>query len=327
MIGIAAALRRSLYARGVLAQASLPRPVISVGNLAAGGTGKTPHVQFLARFFQGLGYSVAVLSRGYRRATRGVVWVSRGEGPLVSALEGGDEPVLLSASLPGVAVLVGESRLAAGRACLESWPADLFLLDDGFQHLALRRDVDILLMDAERGLGNGFTLPFGPLREGPGAARFADALVVTKCADREAGRRAAEAVSFPAGRPVALTRFTAAGFVDRSGRTRPAPEGEVAAFCGIACNRHFAKTLREAGVAVRTFFCFPDHAVYSERDLEKIGRASQGLPLVTTEKDLVRLPEAVPFDVIALRVRVEFIEGWDGLRELLSSRIAGGSAR
>lgn len=328
MIGRVTSAIRLLHRRGMLRTEALARPVVSVGNLAAGGTGKTPHVQFLARFLSGEGMAVAILSRGYRRATRGVVWVSRGDGPIVSATDGGDEPVLLAATLPRVSVLVGESRLAAGLEALRETRPDVFLLDDGFQHFALKRDLDILLVDGERGLGNGLSLPFGPLREPPASARYADALVMTRCPDASAGQRAASDLPFPAGRPVAISRLVPSGVVDRRGAEAAiAPGQEIAAFSGIARNRQFERTLSEAGFRVRTFLGFPDHWPYTAADVERIGAAARGLPVVTTEKDLVRLPGPLPFPAAALRVSVEFVAGWEELAALILDRVGRGGRR
>ena len=329
MIGPIARLRRALYVRGILRVEDLPRPVISVGNLSAGGSGKTPHVQFLAAWMTGLGLKVAVLSRGYGRKSRGVVWVSRGEGPLVSAEEGGDEPVLLAALLPGVAVLAGESRAEAGRECIRRQDVDVFLLDDGYQHLSLRRDADLLLVDAARGLGNRHTLPLGPLREPPGNARFADALIVTRCADLAQGEAAAAAVPFPPERPRAFSRLVPRSLVDRRGAESPLPtrEREVAAFSGLARNDQFAAALRESRFVLRKFLGYRDHHRYRPSDVAGIAAAAGSLPVLTTEKDLVRLPGRVPFDVKALRVGVEFLAGWDALSRLLLERVRSAERR
>jgi tetraacyldisaccharide 4'-kinase len=329
MIGPFASARRAMYARGILRAESLPRPVISVGNLAAGGAGKTPHVQFLASWLSGRGVRVAVLSRGYGRRSGGVVWVSRGEGPLVTCADGGDEPFLLAGTLPGVSVLVGESRAEAGRECLRRQEVDVFLLDDGFQHLALRRDADVLLVDAERGLGNRRTLPFGPLREPAGNARFADALVVTKCGDAARGREVAAAVEFPADRPRASSRLSPRSLVDGGGGEAPLPPPgrRVAAFCGLARNEQFFATLREAGFVLGKTLAYRDHHRYRRSDLEEIASAAAGGMALTTEKDLARLPGDLPFDVRALRVGVEFLEGWDGLSRFLLAKVQGGDAR
>ena len=323
MIGPFAALRRALYGRGILRSEALPRPVISVGNLAVGGSGKTPHVQFLASWLTGLGRKVAILSRGYGRGSRGVVWVSRGGGPLVPPMVGGDEPVLLAASLPGVPVLVGEIRAEAGRECLRRHEVDVFLLDDGFQHLPLRRDADLLLVDAGRGLGNGRTLPLGPLREPARSASHADALVVTKCAGLAQGERTAATLPFPAGRPKAFSRIVSRALVNPRGGESPLPPPgqEVAAFCGLARNDQFAATLRDSGYVVRKFLAYRDHHRYRPADIEDIAAAAGGMPVLTTEKDLVRLPERLPFDVAALRIGVEFLAGWEALSGLLLERI------
>ncbi len=336
MIGPAARCRRFLFRAGVFGSSSLPRPVVSVGNLAVGGTGKTPHVQWIAAWLKARGLRVAVLSRGYGRRTRGVVWASGGEGErpggflgMTEAERVGDEPSLLAQTLPGVPVLVGESRLAAGTECLRALEIDAFLLDDGFQHLALRRNLDIVLIDAVHGLGNRRTLPLGPLREPPGHVRFADALIVGRCATAEDGRRAAEAVPFPRGRPVAFTRLVPCALVSWSGveRPLPAPGQVVIAFSGISRNERFEESLVAAGFRVGRFFGFRDHHPYQPSDLDRIRSAAAGLPVLTTEKDLVRLPGEPPFAVAALRVRVECLEGWNGLSELVLDRIEVQGAR
>jgi tetraacyldisaccharide 4'-kinase len=336
VIGPIARFRRTLYGAGVLRSSSLPRPVVSVGNLTAGGSGKTPHVQFLAGWLSENGVRVAILSRGYGRKTRGVLWVSRGEGAGTTGPRGdaeadrvGDEPALLASTLPGVPVLVGESRFAAGMECLRTVEVDAFLLDDGYQHLSLRRDMDILLVDALRGLGNRWTLPFGPLREPTDHARFADALVVTRCENLEQGRTTLADVPFPPGRPVAFTRIHPFALVDRSGEETPLPPGEkeVVAFSGIAQNDQFANVLRLSGFVVRRFFGFRDHHPYRPDDLERIRAAADGMPVVTTEKDMVRLPGEIPFPLGALRVRVEFLSGWEDLSRLVWERLGRGEGR
>ncbi len=327
MIGPVARLRRALHRAGVLGSGSLPRPVVSIGNLTVGGTGKTPHVQFLARWLCARGAAVAVLSRGYGRRTRGVVWAS-GDPP-ASAGSVGDEPALLARTLPGVAVVVGESRLEAGREALRRRGVDVFLLDDGFQHLALRRDADILLVDGIRGLGNRRTLPFGPLREPPDHAGFADALVVTRCADAAQAARIGATLPFPAGRPLAASRLLPRCLVDVDGREAPLPPAgtRVAAFAGLARNGQFVATLAACGLEVGSFLAFGDHHRYGAADIRRIAAASAGLPVLTTEKDLVRMPGDLPFRPAALRVDVEFLSGWDSLSRLVLERIAGGRGR
>lgn len=326
ILGAAARVRRLLSSAGFLPASPLPRPVVSVGNLAMGGAGKTPHVIHLARWLTGGGRRVGVLSRGYGRKSRGVRWVSFGEGPIVPAAEGGDEPVLIARALPGVPVVVGESRAAAGRELLSRRNVDVFLLDDGFQHLSLRRDVDLLLVECGRGLGNRWTAPLGPLREPPSHARFADALVITKCPDAESGARTARSVPFPPARPTAFSRLSPRGIVGRDGLpSKVAAVGDaVFAFSGLARNAQFRDTLAAAGFRVERFLPFPDHHAYGRGDIERIAREAGGLPAITTGKDLVRLPEHVPFSVGALEVEVEYLDGWEKISRLILERLEGG---
>ncbi|MCL1926102.1 MAG: tetraacyldisaccharide 4'-kinase [Syntrophorhabdaceae bacterium] len=327
IFGTAARVRRFLHGTGVLSAERLARPVLCVGNISAGGTGKTPHVMYLAKWLSGIGRRVAILSRGYRRGSRGVVWVSRGEGKTGGFLECGDEPVLMARSLPGVPVLVGESRAAAGAEALKHVSVDVFLLDDGFQHLSLARDFDLLLVDCGQGLGNRMTLPFGRLREPPSHARFADGLVVTKCPDIAAGERVARSVPFPADSPRAFSRTVPKGMVGLDGKPYDlAPAGsEVFVFSGLAGNAQFRETLSLAGYKIGGFAGFPDHHPYDMRDLARIARESKGRPIVTTEKDLVRIPADTPFPVGAFRVEVEFLDGWERLSQSILKSLDGAS--
>ncbi len=327
IFGAAARARRSLHSAGLLRSSRLPCPVVSVGNLVMGGAGKTPHVIHLARWLTGLGRRVGVLSRGYGRKSRGVRWVADGDGPIASAAEGGDEPVLIARSLPGIPVAVGESRAAAGREVLSRRRVDVFLLDDGFQHLSLQRDADLLLVECGRGLGNGWTAPLGPLREPPSHARFADALVITKCPDAESGARTARSVPFPTDRPRAVSRLSPGVIVGRDGLlSKKTGRGDaVFAFSGLARNGQFRDTLEAAGFRVEGFLPFPDHHAYARGDLDRIAREAGELPVLTTEKDLVRLPADVPFSVEALRVEVEYLEGWEEISRMILDRMEGGS--
>jgi len=325
IFGTAARVKRLLHGAGILSAERLPRPVLCVGNLSTGGTGKTPHVMHLAKWLSGLEYRVAILSRGYRRSSRGVVWVSDGEGKVGSFLECGDEPVLMARSLPGVPVLVGESRVAAGLEALKHVPVDVFLLDDGFQHLSLARDFDLLLVDCGSGLGNRMTVPFGKLREPPSHARFADGLVVTKCSNVAEGEEVAHAVPFPADRPRAFSRLIPTGMVDFDGKPFDSATvgSEVFAFSGLAGNAQFRNTLSVAGYEIGDFIGFPDHHPYDMQDLARIARESKGRPIVTSEKDLVRIPRRAPFPVGALRVEVEFLDGWERLSQSILESLEG----
>jgi tetraacyldisaccharide 4'-kinase len=178
LYGGAHRLRRAWYRRRA---ERLPRPVISIGNLHWGGAGKTPLVAAVAAHLRDGGHRVCVLSRGYGRQGSGIVVVSTGEGPLVGPRLAGDEPVLLAGELPGVAVVVGRRRAAAGWAALERLPEppEIFVLDDGFSHLALARDLDVLAFPAADPFAGGRLAPAGRLREPLAAAARADAAVLT----------------------------------------------------------------------------------------------------------------------------------------------------
>ena len=167
------------YRTGRSPSRRLSRPVVSVGNLTLGGTGKTPFVEFLADGLVREGRRPAILSRGYGRSSGGVVVVSRGQGALVDADEGGDEPVALARRLPGVPVVVARRRADAAPAA-ERLGADVFLLDDGYQHLALQRNVNLLLLDARDPFSGGRLMPFGRLREPLSALARADAFIFTR---------------------------------------------------------------------------------------------------------------------------------------------------
>jgi len=209
--------RARRYASGRARSHDLGLPVISVGNLTLGGSGKTPFVDFLARRFRFEGRRPAILSRGYGRSSRGVVVVSRGEGPLVGPDAGGDEPVELARRLPGVLVVVARRRVEAAQAARELG-ADLLILDDGYQHLAVRRDANLLLLDAGDPFGGGRFPPGARLREPLSALERADAFVFTRVAagfPAEASLRTLQRWNPRA--PVFTARIRAAGLRDSEG--------------------------------------------------------------------------------------------------------------
>lgn len=318
--------RARLYRSGALPSQRVGAPVISVGNLTFGGTGKTPFVEFLARRFLFEGRRPAVVSRGYGRRSKGVVVVSEGEGPRVGPEEGGDEPVAIARRVPGVAVVVGEARVDAARAAIDAG-ADLILLDDGFQHLGLRRDVDLLLVDAADPFGGGRLPPDGRLREPLSALARADAFVFTRI-DR--GEPPADAVAEIARRnpraPMFTARIRSTGLFDERGS--PVASTQLAArrfvaVCGIANPGRFAHSIRELDLAAEEILTFPDHHAYRRRDLEAIRRAadrSGGAWILTTEKDAVKLEGKTLLPVVTLRVEVEV--GESDFFPFLLSRIA-----
>ena len=305
--GRAARLRRSWYARHPDARRRLERPVISVGNLVVGGSGKTPVVATIARLLIERGQRPAILSRGYarRRASEGVVVVSDGQRLIAPVEESGDEPQMLAQALPGAAVLVAGDRYLAGRLAETRLGSTVHLLDDGFQHLQLARDTDLLIV-ASSDLDQR-VLPAGPLREPADTGQLADALVVPGSADEATRVAAALAVETVF---TMTRRFGELRPLDGTGRleaapTKVAPIRSVIAVAGIARPTRFFAALRDQGWDVVQEMTFPDHHWYTQRDLDAIERARErsGADLViTTEKDAVRIGvqprwAALPVDV------------------------------
>ncbi|HSN88748.1 MAG TPA: tetraacyldisaccharide 4'-kinase [Thermoanaerobaculia bacterium] len=293
----------------------LPKPVISIGNLHWGGTGKTPLVSAVAANLRDRGLAVCILSRGYASQGKGVRVVSTGEGPLLGPLQAGDEPVLLATELPGVAVVVGPVRYEAGLAALRDLPhpPDLFLLDDGFSHLALHRDLDIVAFPASDPFGGGRLLPGGRLREPLASIARAHAVVLTGARSPEDGRDLAEAL-----RPYGVT---GPGFSSFTRPGRPPgdlpPQARVFLVTAIARPERFVSTVRELGYEIAGELRFPDHHAYPEASLEKIAaafRSSGAVAVLTTAKDGVKLRGRLEVPLAEVPVRAEPEPGlWDWL--------------
>lgn len=291
-------VRNALYDRRLLPARPLQGPVISVGNLSAGGSGKTPFVILLGELLRSRGIRFDVLSRGYGRKTRGVLPVDPGGLPQ----EFGDEPLLIARRLQ-VPVVVGEDRHAAGRFAEARFGPQVHLLDDGFQHRGLARDFDIVLVTPEDARDR--LLPVGRLRESLRALRRADAVVLANGASPE---------SFPlAGKTVWRAR--------RGIETQNVPARPVV-FCGIARPQNFLLQLRAAGVEVVAEAFFRDHHAYTEkdvRDLLQLAQRSEAGGFVTTEKDAVNLggylAALAPLAVVP--VKMEFADAANVLDTML----------
>ena len=318
--------RARLYASGRRVSHKLPHPVVSVGNLTLGGTGKTPFVEFLARRLRFEGRRPAVLSRGYGRRSRGVVVVSAGEGPVVSADEGGDEPVALARRLPGVLVVVAERRVEAARAA-DELGADLFLLDDGYQHLSVWRDVNLLLLDARDPFGGGRFPPRGRLREPLSALARADAIVFTRVDGQGPLEEARRALNrWNPGAPAFSARIRPVDLADEKGSTVSGSEllpRRFLAVCGVASPSGFLASLKDLDLSPEETLAFPDHHRYGERDLARIRRAADRTGsawIATTEKDAVKLSGRLTLPLLAVRLAVEVLE--PGFFPFLAARLA-----
>jgi tetraacyldisaccharide 4'-kinase len=275
----------------------LPVPVVSLGNLHWGGGGKTPFTAALAADLHTRGLSVAIVSRGYRRTSRGPLVVSLGTGPIVPWSAAGDEPYLLAQALPGVAVAVGEQRVEAARLLLRELPAspDLFLLDDGFSHVALARDIELLLFPSADPFAGGRLAPAGRLREPLAAARHADAVVLTGTATDEmaqAGARLAGALAPHGFAGPGFASATASGPPRSAAGTPLAPGTRVVAFAGIARPEPFFRDAERQELEVAARLVFPDHHAYPDESVARIEgafRRHRAAALLTTAKDAIKL--------------------------------------
>jgi tetraacyldisaccharide 4'-kinase len=309
--------RRRWYEQHPEARRRLSRPVISVGNLSVGGTGKTPLVAQIAEWLVARGERPAILSRGYKRriADDGVTVVAEGDRVLSDVDHSGDEPLMLARAVPGAIVCVCEDRHLAGVVAERALGATIHLLDDGFQHVQLARDFDILVTQAGE-ITSERVLPFGRLREGKGAAARADFVVVVG-ADVAAAR--AEAWE------LGVSGFAAAARQPGASGASGAASGALAT-AGIARPEQFFAMLRDAGVEVKGTLSFPDHHPYSAADVARIAAAAgaAGVDVVaTTAKDAVRLEPLgkLPFALRIVPLRLA-IDGWDSLTESITAAIA-----
>jgi tetraacyldisaccharide 4'-kinase len=323
LYGGLAHLRRRLYARGALKSRRLPCPVISVGNLTLGGTGKTPMVIHLAERILELGYRPVILSRGYKGlAEKSGAVVSDGRDLLCDARQAGDEPCLMAALLPTVPVVVGKNRYRTGMDAVRRFQPDIVILDDGFQHLQLARDFDLLLLDAQRPYGNGHLVPRGMLREPEASLQGADAVVLTRSglargdACDDVVRRARPRPVFssdhqPVVRLVIGAGEPVTGMPSGLRRDFDVKGERVFAFAGLGCNDAFFHAMEILGAGVKGKLGFDDHHVFTQDDLDRITMAAErtgATSLITTDKDFVRLPRGLrlPAELIVMGVSIDF---------------------
>jgi tetraacyldisaccharide 4'-kinase len=307
LYGAATALRNTLFDRDILPSRRLERPVVSVGNLSVGGSGKTPFVIALGELLKGRCIRFDVLSRGYRRKTRGVLVVETDGTPA----DFGDEPLLIARRL-GVPVIVGESRYDAGRLAEQKFQTQLHILDDGFQHRSLARDFDIVLM-TERDFDDRL-LPSGRLREPLSSLRRADAIVLPR--------------EFPA-QNVLIARFALQGRpiwqMRREIVVPTAPPAPIV-FCGIARPQQFFAQVRAAGITPAAEVGFRDHHAYDRSDLKRLlamrGKVGAG-GFLTTEKDAVNLgPWHAKLNPLAVALLSVTIDDPNDVVDAILARIA-----
>ncbi len=305
-------LRNRLYDQQMLKSVKLSCPVISVGNITVGGTGKTPCVIGLAGMIQQHGFRPVVISRGYGgKNPQPVNVVSDGKTILLNAETAGDEPLLIARSLPAIPVITGAKRSLTGQAAIDRFGANVLICDDAFQHRKIFRDIDIVLLDGEKPLGNGHLLPRGELRESPEGLHRAGCIVLTRVDETQPVNPDIAEITRSSGIPVflAVHRFKEMITPDQSALPPVELRGrKVCAFCGIARPDSFQKLLNEAEAQILSFIPFPDHYSYSRYDLEYLQNNFLSLQadyLVTTEKDAMRLQSHPEFLKIIYVLRME----------------------
>lgn len=321
------------YRQGWCSSTRLSCPVISVGNLTVGGTGKTPIVILLTEWLQAKGRHVAVLSRGYKRtSTAPHLLVSDGSRVLVSPSEAGDEPFLIAQRCPQAIVAVGADRVALGRWVLDQYPIDCIVLDDGFQHRALHRDVDLVLLDATDAMGLDALLPAGRLREPLSELARASAVAITRADSRSDVKAVCDrlhAVGYPSGNvmEVVFTPECVVAVVSQErqslewGRTKKAW-----LVSGVGNSLSFRRSAESVGIEVVGETAFADHHGYSHQDVQHIHASAKtnGVEIIlTTEKDAGKLSSfLVPDDPWwALRLRANIAHGEESLRRLIDASL------
>ena len=339
-------LRYFLYGIGLLRRYPLGIQVISIGNVTAGGTGKTPVTEIFARTLAAEGRKVAILSRGYRRK-EAPLWqrlftqvvepplvVSDGKHVLLDSEKGGDEPYMLASNLPGVAVVVDRNRVKAGRYAIKRLGCDTIILDDGFQYQKLKHSIEVVLVDSTNPFGNGHMLPRGILREPARHLKRADIIFLTKCrGDVTAVRE--EIRKYNTTAEIVECNHTPKVLKDVWSREEyPLSWLEGKTTCtlsGIASPKGFENSLRNLGAKVVWCERYADHHRYASSEiLYALNRtADMGADaLITTEKDAVRFPrfETTPVKCLYLRIAIEIISGAESFASIIN-RICFRSSR
>lgn len=309
-------LREAAY-RSPLAPPPNPIPVISVGNLSLGGTGKTPVVEYVLQFLLDAGCHPAMVSRGYGRTGSAPAVVSHGQGPLLNARQAGDEPRWIAERFPGIPVIVDAKRRRGVRTAA-TLGADLVVLDDGFQHLACARDLNIVLVDAMRSVFDDRVLPEGRLRESRSALRRADLVLLTRADLSPEAHDLAQRLAATAGCPVLRTRFVFDRWKDALGEDAPLPDsaGSAMVVSGIGNPASFEAMLARDYPAWQ--WCplrFGDHHVFTSADLDMIARHARdtrSLLVVTTAKDIVKMRPLISkisdLDIRFVTLRLEILD-------------------
>ncbi len=346
--GAVVQLRTAGYERELLGSRRLPCKVISVGNITVGGTGKTPLTVYLAERVRRYGYRVAVISRGYKGgAEKGGGIVSNGQEIVMSPEKAGDEPFMMAHQLKSIEipVIVGRNRFEAGMLAVSQFDSEVIILDDAFQHMKIKRDLNLVLLDSQRPFGNKHLLPRGILREPISSLSRSDAFVLTRSDPASASAKPdmpAPLQMITARRPVYRIFYVPYVHKMIKGQNSKTPQHltnsyltdikflkdkKVFAFCGIGNNDDFKRTVESIRCELRNFIGFPDHHRYSERDIQSILRSAADTKaqfLITTEKDYARIAHRVilPLDLVIIGIHVCFGDDEAAFDEFIKTRLS-----
>jgi tetraacyldisaccharide 4'-kinase len=323
--------RRFLYRRGLRKQTKLKARVISVGNITVGGTGKTPLVIFLAEKLKARGERVAILTRGYKREKKEMLDLTQVARHEVNWRDTGDEPYLLARRLSDIPIIVAKNRCSSGNHAVEEHGARFLILDDGFQHLRLFRDSDIVVIDSVNPFGNGRLLPAGPLRETLTSLKRADVFVLTKT-DQAANKEELVAMlrRYNPQAPIVESVYQVRS-IERLSDGSPVRAGEVEnrkalAFSGIGNPLSFENTLRQLGIRILRHHKFRDHFAYESKHMHELSREAESLDadlIITTEKDSVRIPliNEPKIPICVLKIDLKVTSGEDALLKEVGGKV------
>lgn len=323
-------LRNRGFNSGLLPIQKLPRPVISVGNLTVGGTGKTPVVAYLAKFLKQHGLKVAVLTRGYKRETSKTVILKQGDLAQIPFHETGDEARVLVHHVGNGGVVIDRNRFRGGTVAINNFNPDVFILDDGFQHRRLFRELDIVTLDAKLPFGNRQLLPSGPLRESIKNIKRADLLWITRVNQSSFSVEEIKSqISYSVDKPAVFSNHEPIKVIDVASESKLPIEflknRNVIAFAGIANPNSFLETLKKLGAIVVRFHNFTDHFMYTKKEIELLANTLSGCNaeiLITTEKDAVRFsPEIlqnIP-NLHVLQVGIQLLNEKEELKKILKN--------
>lgn len=332
--GAGVSLRNAAYDRGLFRVHPVSVPVISVGNISVGGTGKTPLVHHIAGHLLQR-HGVAVVTRGYRRMTKGTFIVSDGRGAIADVASSGDEPVMVARRLPPLVVVADEQRARGCHLAIERFGAERIILDDGFQHRSCERDVDIVVVDASRDLTGERLLPAGRLREPVRNLSRAAIVVLSRCGDADSCAGVLRTVRRYTDAAVFRTVYAVAGN-RRIGSHETLPTNALSGMplvtcCGIGSPEAFRQTVGGLGFTSMHHETFPDHHAYNRDDVRRLIRLADthaAEAFLTTEKDAVRLESILPEfggrAVYYLEMRIEFLDNEHDFFAMINQRTAYG---